>query len=339
MSVISISIDICNSTKIKQDISVIGRLDQEYVRRLYEDFVLQAAVNEVDFYACMVDAGLSQDQIFVVKAIGDEVWTLYELGDIKPGTLAFNQVIQGLLSASEAIAARTRVMQADDLAGDFSAEVDSSRRLDRSEKSIRIVPKIYLDLIEDFIDFSKVRTDYFQLRMSELLQGQTEPDEQIMQDNPDIPGRFALGKLPDNLGTRYKTAFRTDPVGYEVDVFFRSAKAAVPGMTSIGERLFNALLQYDGSQMINDRRDNRQLFDLAGSDDGSSDSYIHLNRILSDLKGVEGDYTIHFLHKESAFKDRLRSWMDEPEIYRETLNLLVKRRDTIDVFHGHRFQE
>jgi hypothetical protein len=81
---LSISIDVVGSTEGKSKIVKLA-VDQEHRHRIYERFVDAFLKHEVDFYHNIFHDygygqqcdGLDWHKFFVVKGIGDEIWSLY----------------------------------------------------------------------------------------------------------------------------------------------------------------------------------------------------------------------------------------------------------------------
>lgn len=102
---ISISIDLANSTKIKKKIHDFYEGDSEKINQEYENFAKLLYNLEFDLYDNLLlsedplSPPLNFDNIFVMKTIGDEIWLVYELGDIDINTVEFNSVVEKFLTS------------------------------------------------------------------------------------------------------------------------------------------------------------------------------------------------------------------------------------------------
>ena len=300
MAYISISIDMCNSTLVKQQIQNHCGRDTPASLKLYEEFVRQCATYEVDFYGSMLDEGLEFERMHVVKTIGDEVWLLYDIDAIETGTERFNAIVHGLLRTCETVSSRSQ-----------SVRIDIS-----GEDKIKVIPKIFLDLIINYSDLSRVRTESIEDLMGEIygrisMLGMDE----IEASKKEMFQRFGLNERGAD------SVKRIDPVGIEVDLFFRCVRSAVPGIACVGQRLLGNMLEVPVDTLKTQilARDRISL----KMPDSTITHYIHRSRLLEKIKGLEGSYSIHYLHSERRFGKNLEYWMGDQQAYRETLELIA----------------
>ena len=149
-------------------------------------------------------------------------------------------------------------------------------------------------------------------------------------------GRFVFGLAEQESSSTNQQHYRPDPVGYEVDRFFRCAKAAAPGFVCLGEKLMNSLRLPEKVRKLPISESERRELDIPVGKQGQDDNrYVHLQKVQTDLKGVFGDYTIYFLHSVASFNGMVREWMAEPEIYQGTLELLIKKRALDGLYRHH----
>jgi hypothetical protein len=231
---LSISIDLAGSTAAKSEIARLCPQPErcvDRVRDLYRAFLAQ----EVYFHVLLDHYGFSLDQIFVVKAIGDEVWIVVDVSnDLRPHEL--NDYIGRFFSAAMPLAGR-RVHA-------FASEHDPEEDLDglapheaygriwRDELPL----KIFADLIDDrtCLESNRERQAAFEHRAGELMRdvGTAERARQI------------IDRLAGGITIEGRVGYRSDFIGPEVDRFFRCGKLALPALLTCGSQLIERI-SYD----------------------------------------------------------------------------------------------
>jgi hypothetical protein len=233
---ISISIDLAGSTDAKRQIRAIKAEDAELRRDHYRQLATKLALYEDHFYTQIfspierIPPPLDPARFFVVKTIGDEIWMLYEL--VNPDRPHIATAAARLLDSAFSL-----VNTASDLVATSQLEepfFDPDAPPPAQVVSIPAELKVYMDLIDDCIEVSEVR----QGRLLRRIGGygrvpSTTPSFTLNPETAELIGRLNLGLIKDK-----KLVSRGDVIGFDVDRFFRTSKAAVAGIVTVGESLF-----------------------------------------------------------------------------------------------------
>lgn len=236
--VISISMDICGSTKTKQRMRECAQ-DQEQLEEWYKEFQISFLCKEWRFYESLFSSrhrkfALDWRKAFFVKGIGDEIWLLYEIPEDENWKLP--TVVKHLLDAALDAAGQkitwTSVPSCiDDDEGHESGD-------EEQWEIIQQPMKFYIDIIDDAFDFTVTRRDFITDRLHLLLNRNDDyPDEDFLE----LGNRLHAGVLEMD-GRRLVTTTRTDYIGWEVDRYFRMTKYALPCVVSVGKDLFEEIL-------------------------------------------------------------------------------------------------
>ena len=236
--VISISMDICGSTRTKQRMRECAQ-DQERLSELYKDFQLSFLIEEWRFYESLFAArhrkfALDWRKAFFVKGIGDEIWLLYEIPEDENWKLP--AVVKHLLDAALDAAGRkitwTSVPSCTD--DDEAHESGDEEKWEIIQQPM----KFYIDIIDEAFDFTVTRRVFITDRLHLLLNKHGDYSD---EDFLELGNRLHAGVLEMD-GRRLVTTIRTDYIGWEVDRYFRMTKYALPCVVSVGQDLFQEIL-------------------------------------------------------------------------------------------------
>lgn len=327
MSLISISIDIAGSTRLKQLIKKISKGNQDNINRLYREYAGKIYSIEMDLYVYLQRNGLDLDNLFVIKTIGDESWFAYELKDIETKTLQFNKIFHTIYRSLTYIHSR------------YYDIFISERELLPGEalnkdwiKSIKfewpdIAAKAYMDLIKDYEEIGNVRRNVFLKNCrdffpnDELRLGQKYESDKLSK----LISNFNIGYFRGMIGNNVKISHRFDPIGFEVDLFFRCTKFGLPGITGIGKNLFENLYQ-EKLQIINPDSLYRNYQFPIGSTGELYNYDLLCNEIKKTrLKGIGENYNIYYLINKNDLPAAVKLRTDERRgIYKKTIDFLKK---------------
>jgi hypothetical protein len=237
---LSVSIDIAGSTEAKTRMKNVAGEDKALIES-YESFYKEFLHKEDRFYQCLFDksncwAGMHLDwrKIFVVKGIGDEIWLLYDL--VEGGTTEIVTVTARLIHCAMELVQNFITCNASEKPS--NPNYDPDRELDQRHDAMQLPIKVYIDLIGDAYEISKLRADYVSENMGIYLGAANGVKKDL--DRVELANRLNAGQL-ELAGRRVRVSYRTDYIGHEVDRFFRTTKAAIPGIVTIGETLFKRL--------------------------------------------------------------------------------------------------
>ena len=255
MSLISISIDISNSTAIKRRIAEFSSGDSENITDLYKQFCQRLGHMEMTFYAFLLDHGATIDKVFAVKSLGDEVWVVYDVADLPARSLEYNALLNIVFSALIALQTKSFSMAFPQRRLTEEEEVNFELQRNVSFETAKLVPKVFVDRIDTWVDLNEIRFDVFGRRCGELLGlGKRICLDDLVRRYPEYVDKLNFGKHMRAEGTKHSVACRTDPMGYEVDLFFRCTKAALPGLIGVGDRLFRSIRQEEDISIPPDSR-------------------------------------------------------------------------------------
>ena len=236
--VISISMDICGSTRTKQRMRECAQ-NQEQLSEWYKDFQLSFLIEEWRFYESLFAArhrkfALDWRKAFFVKGIGDEIWLLYEIPEDENWKLP--AVVKHLLDA--ALDAVGRKITWTSVPSCIDEDEAHESRDEEQWEIIQQPMKFYIDIIDDAFDFTVTRRDFITDRLHLLL---NEHGDYSDEDFLELGNRLHAGVLEMD-GRRLVTTIRTDYIGWEVDRYFRMTKYALPCVVSVGKDLFEEIL-------------------------------------------------------------------------------------------------
>jgi hypothetical protein len=229
------SIDMAGSTEAKTRMRKLAVSDDrrhELYTNLYRDFLR----HEDRFYSALFNANaghgcvLDWTKLFVVKGIGDEIWILYEIDPLSDEHIV--SAAARLIEASLGLVGEGIEWHGTERSPDptTTLEDEASQRFDGMDLGY----KVHMDLVLDAVEISEIRAAYVSGNATRYLGREQAPFD---ADAAELANRLNAGQF-DLMGRRVRSVFRTDYIGHEIDRFFRTTKAALPGIVTIGQSLF-----------------------------------------------------------------------------------------------------
>lgn len=233
---VSMSIDMAGSTEAKTRMLALAADDtgrHSFYTTLYKRFLN----HEDRLYRALFSSNSSHHgsaldwrRLFVVKGIGDELWILYELN----GTDDVSGAVRLLHCAIAFVEELINWSSTEDPdRPDFDPVAEEALRADHME----LAYKIYMDLVQDALEISSLRAKSLESNVASYLGRGGQPFD---ADCGELAARLNAG-FYYVFGNQYRRAFRTDYIGHEIDRFFRTSKAALPCVVTVGEALFDFL--------------------------------------------------------------------------------------------------
>ena len=320
---ISISMDVCGSTEAKARMKKRARNKQE-LTRWYEAFHRGFMCLEWRFYGALFqavpgEAGWDWKHAFVVKGIGDEIWLLYEIGEddlCKLGSL-FARLLHAALEVANCPIYWTSVPHDDEDSGDAPSEA-------------KFLPlKFYIDIIEDAFEVSGPRRDFVTQRLRKILDSE---GNWAIEDFIELGNRLHAGSLMAD-GRRLVTAIRTDYIGWEVDRFFRATKFALPCVVTVGQALFEKVIDMskDSKEGLGGTRLKKMVVEYP-IQQGRGKRFDHCFRYVKkaigrkDLKGVGEGYAVYRVIRKSDLL-KLRHTDVDKAIMKETFKAFTRKME------------
>jgi len=186
-------------------------------RKFYESAVSHQGVSEA----------IDSSNLFTVKGIGDEIWILCAVAE---------QDIPGvgckLIDASIQVATQSVSL--------WATQNEDDPRFDRNFDYGKVEPirspiKIFVDVVGHASNLGRVRDEGLMTTIPGLLKafhGREPTPLEIAR----VARRLCLSSY-EPIGWSAFHEFRTDYIGHEIDRFFRTTKAAIPGTVTIGASL------------------------------------------------------------------------------------------------------
>ncbi len=238
----SMSIDLVGSTDAKTRVRQLAKDNPERVDEFNTEIYKRFCNIEEAFYRSATSSygaakPIDLRRFFVVKGIGDEIWILCE-APIDDAELIGKRLIDSALQ----IAVRDVEFFATehDDGGKFVPDFDYG-----AFEPVRSPIKVFLDTIEHASNVGRIRDDHLRRVIPEILErfhGSSAPAAEIAE----VSNRLCLGRSEACAWSGLEL-YRTDYIGHEIDRFFRSTKAALPGTVVIGEAMAQRLgLRFNG---------------------------------------------------------------------------------------------
>lgn len=299
--VISISIDVCASTKAKSRMREHAQCRSQLLE-WYKHFQNCFLVRESNFYKSLLASRKGQfvldwNRAFVVKGIGDEIWFLYEITENENWKLP--AVVNHLLHA--ALDTLRHLVSWSSASCSNRVEEENDSEMDELWESAHLPMKIYVDIIDVAYDYTSMRRDLITKLSRNILD---ENKGNSYRDLVELGNRLNAGVLEMD-GRRLVTTIRSDFVGWEVDRYFRMTKYALPCVVSVGRDLFEETLgdSIDNAKQVSDTNLFRAEFPYKYAE-GPSISYEHSFHFVKEeipakcLKGTGEGYALyHVLRK------------------------------------------
>lgn len=237
---IALSIDVAASTEAKTRMKKLAASDDR-LTELYKQFYNNFLFNEDRFYRSIFRADTSPGtakldwrRLFVVKGIGDEVWLLYEIPreDIVELSSAMARLIE---SGFELVERTLSWSGGEHIEEPFDNLIDE---FDQSYDRMDLPFKCFADLITDGLEISEIRAEFLEKQINVYVGKENASPKGV--DYVDFGNRLNIGTV-ELSGRTSRLSRRSDYIGHEIDRFFRATKAALPGVFTLGESLFNKM--------------------------------------------------------------------------------------------------
>lgn len=316
MKLLSISFDVANSTQLKTTISEVAPSHERKQELLHQYYRYLTRI-ETELYFKANRAGIDLKHLFLVKNIGDELWYVYQFDDedgVPASVLELIRIAGDIVGRSVSFVVSERELT-------LAEEMDYERMPAIQEKRIGIAVKCFVDILDDYIDFSLDRINTVSNELEKLIQpdsqGRGRPEtckELIKALSPSLH----LGVITDT-GTGIKhDGIRFDPIGHDVDRFFRTGKFALPGVVTIGQRLFASLQAGHTNHEVKIRcKHSPQNYQF------SYYNFIERHIAKKELKGIGYSYSVYYL-LIACGDGLLRLRCREPDPLKETRRLLLR---------------
>jgi hypothetical protein len=231
------SFDLCDSAKIKQKIGKNNQILQIYYSKLVEF--------EISFYELLSGnrfENLSFDKLYLIKTIGDEYWYLY-LAKTQIEVSEFLNVVHQLSQKKP-------------------EKYSSSYKVICGEEHNDLIKheyKFYIDKLEIVNSFSNIRLNKVYEFLLRKVDSGVIPKLDSVENNEYTAHKYletiGLSHVMKQEGFKSEGinnnifSYRFDPIGLEVDRFFRCAKKIkTPMRVHIGEALYKELEIHEKSQ-------------------------------------------------------------------------------------------
>ena len=304
---LTISIDLCGSTKVKQALVESSSGNAARRRDLYDEYLKTLYATEREFYTRLLARDrVDFEQLFLVKAIGDEFWYMYEVPEDPDAMVDASCAI---LTALLELCGQERHLNfgALDPLGDVLCDTVLENR---PANWFDIPVKVCVDLLLEPIEMTKARYEFLK-DIAFLAEGDRSAVYKVDEEFLAYCNRLNLA-APSPFEKGRSLTTRQDFIGLEVDRFFRLAAFCLPRMVGIGDTLFSTLpvrlspaerghehLPTKLAEVCRDRSPG-EAPDLRG--------YVISQPVPSTgMKGISGDYALHHLFGadslgESAFQ-------------------------------------
>jgi len=287
MGLISVSIDVGNSTETKQRIKRLFSPYPDVVTTLYVDFYKQLCHAESVFYQQIAKSDANIFDLFQIKSIGDEIWCVYDLKDVKPNTPAFNTVAHAIIEALIETCFKSYHV-------DLLYRMPETENMDVFFRNAPVVLPLPIKAFADYIDIpniietNNIRMNIYEQRLREIFYPDPTP-ENINELYERLNIWTEKNRLPDG---RLEAGWRTDYIGSDIDLFFRATKGSLPGIVTIGENMLGSFF-HDRvtNRFIDQNRNNWGIIHQT-----SYSYYKIFEKTLikgKDLKGVNHDYHVY----------------------------------------------
>ena len=232
----SISIDLVASTDAKSRIAGMASGNSQRIDSLNEHIYSEFCRIESAFYKAACDShragrAVSPARLFTVKGIGDEIWILCEASEDEVPYVGRRLIEAAIDIAQEFV---DFIATQNDDKGAFDSDFDYGLC-----EPITAPVKVFIDLVRHASSLGRKR------------------DERLLKEIPDLLKRFhgrdgTPGEIAaiarrlgfssyEPLGWSLSHEFRTDYIGHEIDRFFRTTKAAIPGTVTIGASMARSM--------------------------------------------------------------------------------------------------
>jgi hypothetical protein len=307
MAWVSVSIDLCGSTLVKQTLVELTADDPARRRSLYAEYLKVLYNTEREFYTLLLDnPEFDFSKLVLIKIIGDEFWYCCEIDE--DDKTRFIATATALIDALMELCARDRDLQLapEDDAGPVNGKV----RRRSPVKQFDLPIKVCVDLLHEPIEMTAARYEFLKDIVS-LADGDHSTVYKVDKAFARRCDRLNLGS-PDFFDEGRRVTTRTDYIGLEIDRFFRLTRLCLPRLVSIGETLIAALPLSIHPAAAGLEHIDTKIADFAAGGTRPAGSALQRKYMISQtvpsamMKGISGDYAIHHLFGsaslgESAF--------------------------------------
>ena len=292
---LTISIDLCGSTKVKQALVESSSGNAARRQDLYDEYLKILYATEREFYTRLLARDrVDFEKLFLVKAIGDEFWYMYEVPE---DSAAIVDTSCDILIALLELCGQERHLNfgALDSLGDLGRDTQAETL---PAKWFDIPVKVCIDLLIEPIEMTNARYEFLK-DIAFLAEGGRSAVYKVDEEFLAYCNRLNLA-APSPFQKGRSLTTRQDFIGLEVDRFFRLAAFCLPKMVGIGDTLFSCLsvrlspaergLEHLPTKLAEVCRGKNpdEPPDLRG--------YVISQPVPSaGMKGISGDYALHHL--------------------------------------------
>ncbi|TGL87391.1 hypothetical protein EHQ68_12675 [Leptospira congkakensis] len=258
--------------------------------------------------------------LFLIKNIGDELWYVYKFDDtdgIPSHVFELIQIASNIVATTNSFIVSER-----DLSYIEETNFESSPSI--NETRINLPVKCYFDILEDYMDFSLARMHAIADELGKLIQSnlhfnlsQEERTQAYNDMIMNLSPSLNLGHVTIEGDNTRHNSIRFDPIGHDVDRFFRTSKFSLPGVITIGNTLFTLLEESRSKTRVQIK-----VKHVAGRYSFEYKNFIKYHIPANKLKGIGYGYTVYYLLVSNAhglfFVRR-----GEHDAYKDTRTLLL----------------
>lgn len=289
MPLLSISIDLSRSTETKSVISDIITTDNKHYLDTIKSYFYLFMNIESQFYFHAFHKNIDLMKLFLVKSIGDELWFVYDIneGDDKKAIPLILGVLLEITYHVNQFPISERNVEWEEEEGNINIW-NNVKHID-----MYLPVKCYVDYLNNYEDFTLERNKYIIDNITSLYKERNNKytSDELSDFIKRITETLNLGKyLINDEGKKCFTDIRFDPIGIDVDLFFRCTKFSLPCVVTIGEKLYNYIKpeKYSSSLKFEIKESiNHSTYDYV--------PYIHKKISQSEIKGITHDYNIYYL--------------------------------------------
>lgn len=231
---ISISIDLAGSTKAKQIINEICKNSNDHRLQQLSAIPREVARAEAQFYRMCFSQQISLSRVFLFKTIGDEIWLSVSLEQLNSQTEIRDLIQKVLVCLIEVAGLSTEwTIFERALIDREHLDLELTRNLDQVKIFLGV--KCTVDLISDSQEFARQRVEIISRELENHNLFQKGKAMSSLRENSQSLG---LG-LEFSDEEKIRMHYRADPIGPDVDRFFRLAGRSKAGILQIGSALWN----------------------------------------------------------------------------------------------------
>lgn len=269
MHTLSFSIDLCGSTQAKTTIRDRCE-DHERIAALEEYTSILSRI-EGSLYRGLKIRGINLNQLFLVKSIGDEFWYILDCkSDDELRTNSYNLIV---------------ILQ--ELCESNSYQINCKDSETEQIFTIKFAIKCTIDLLKDYINYSNTRLN----SLYKFYQSFSDSDNLIESELNLTAALLNYGPIEITDKKVKFNQIRFDPIGHDVDRFFRITKFAKPALVILGSSLYN--------EIKNDQNPNTLCIKTSNGNVQSFHYFTYIKQDIepNELKGINYNYFIIYLLK------------------------------------------